>query len=73
MRRTGRFGAFTANKMCALKEAPVTYFIAETPADCTQQGCSGCEHLLSNTNKGWVGWGERGGVGWGGCLSLLIC
>lgn len=61
----------------------VTYLRAWTPTDCTQQDCSGCEHLLSNTNKGvevedgargvrrrrveWWRGGERN------CMSLLIC
>lgn len=53
----GRFRAFIGRRMCAFREAPVTYFTAATPADCTQQGC---EHLLSNTNKGWVGRKEGG-------------
>lgn len=50
------------NPVSCLKRSPVTYFSVKTPTDCSQQDCSGCEHLLSNTNKG----GKN-------CMSLLIC
>lgn len=56
------FDHLNKNKGCSLKQSPVTYFRVKTPTDCTQQDCSGCEHLLSNTNKG----GKN-------CMSLLIC
>lgn len=30
----------------------MAHFSTKTPTDSTQQDCGGCEHLLSNTNKG---------------------
>lgn len=40
------------NKVCTHCRVDVAQCRVKTPTDCTQQDGSGCEHLLSNTNKG---------------------
>lgn len=48
------FGFFShsKNKVCTHCRVDVAQRRVKTPTDCTQQDCRGCEHLLSNTNKG---------------------